>query len=84
MRMPVVIEDDCFIGSQALVLMGVTIGRGSIVGAGAIVTRDVPPGVVVAGNPAKVICTVEELLAKRRQLAKEHPEYFPVMPSNDQ
>jgi acetyltransferase-like isoleucine patch superfamily enzyme len=78
--MPVVIEDDCFIGYRAIVLMGVCVGRGSIVGAGAVVTKDVPPGSVVAGNPAKVICTVEELVKRRLQLAREHPEYFPVRP----
>lgn len=49
------IEDDCWIGANATILAGVTIGRGSIVGAGAVVTRDVPPGSVVAGVPARVI-----------------------------
>lgn len=78
--MPVVIEDDRFIGYRAIVLMGVRIGRGSIVGAGAVVTKDVPAGSVVAGNPAKVICTVEELVRRRIQLAREHPEFFPVRP----
>jgi acetyltransferase-like isoleucine patch superfamily enzyme len=79
-RQPVVIEDDCFIGVGSIVLMGVTIGKGSIVGAGAVVTIDVPPGVVVAGNPARMICTVDELVEKRRQLYIEHPEYFPKKP----
>lgn len=45
----------CFIGAASLVLPGVTIGDGSIVAAGAVVTRDVPAGSVVAGNPATVI-----------------------------
>ena len=52
---PVVIEDDVFIGMNCLVLKGVTLGRGCVVGAGSVVTRDVPAGMVVAGNPAKVI-----------------------------
>ena len=77
---PVIIEDDCFIGHQAIVLMGVTIGKGSIVGAGAVVSKDVPPGYVVAGNPSKIICTVNELVARRMQLSKSHPEYFPEIP----
>ncbi|MGH3146690.1 MAG: acyltransferase [Rubrobacter sp.] len=52
---PVVIEDDAWIGIGAFVLKGVRIGTGARVGAGAVVTSDVPPGAVVAGNPARVI-----------------------------
>jgi len=52
---PVIIEDDVFIGARAIILKGVHIGRGSVVGAGAVVTRDVPPMTVVAGNPAVVV-----------------------------
>lgn len=63
---PVVIEDNCFIGYGAIVLMGVNVGHDSIVGAGAVVTKDVPPRSVVAGNPAKVICTIDELVEKRK------------------
>lgn len=77
---PVVIEDNCFIGYGAIVLMGVTVGSGSIVGAGAVVSSDVPPGKVVAGNPAKIICSVEELVEKRKLLAIKHPELFPDRP----
>lgn len=61
-----VIEDDCFIGVGAIVLMGVRVGAGSIVGAGAVVTKDVEPGTIVAGNPAKVVGTVAELVEKRK------------------
>jgi acetyltransferase-like isoleucine patch superfamily enzyme len=52
---PIVIEDDVFVGMEALVLKGVTIGEGAVVGAGAVVTQDVPPRTVVAGNPATVV-----------------------------
>ncbi len=52
---PVRIEDNCWIGQNAVILKGVTVGRDSIVGANSVVTRDVPPGSVVAGNPARVI-----------------------------
>ena len=55
---PIIIEDDVFLGMNCLVLKGVRIGRGSIVGAGSVVTRDVPPGVVVAGNPAQIVGSV--------------------------
>jgi acetyltransferase-like isoleucine patch superfamily enzyme len=54
-HLPVIIEDDVFIGMNSLVLKGVTIGRGSVVGAGSVVTRNIEPGVIVAGNPARVI-----------------------------
>lgn len=49
------VEDDVWIGAHVVVLDGVTIGRGSVVAAGAVVTRDVPPRSIVAGTPAKVI-----------------------------
>jgi acetyltransferase-like isoleucine patch superfamily enzyme len=47
----------CFIGAQSIVLPGVTIGDGVIVGAGSVVTKDVPPNCVVGGNPARVLRT---------------------------
>lgn len=56
-RKGIVIEDDCWIGTQSTILDGVRIGRGSIVAAGAVVTKDVPPYSVVGGVPAKVIKT---------------------------
>ena len=52
---PVVIEDRVWVGARAIVLKGVRIGHDSVVGAGAIVTRDVPPWSVVAGQPARVL-----------------------------
>jgi hypothetical protein len=52
---PVVIEDDVFIGTQVLVLKGARIGRGAVIGAGSVVAGEIPPGMVAAGNPARVI-----------------------------
>lgn len=52
---PVVIQDDCWIGGNVTILPGVTVGRGSTVAAGAVVTKDVPERSLAAGNPAKVI-----------------------------
>ncbi len=51
----VVLEDNVFIGSRAIILKGVTIGKDSVIGAGSVVVRSIPPGVIAAGNPAKVI-----------------------------
>jgi len=58
--LPVVIEDDVWIGAKASVLKGVRIGRGAIVGVGAVVTRDVAPFSVVAGVPARPVGTLDE------------------------
>lgn len=67
----IVIEDDVWIGAGAVVTDGVRIGKGSVVAAGAVVTRDVAPGTVVAGVPAKVIRNVGE-----RQSQDETGIYF--------
>lgn len=62
---------NCFIGDSTIVLPNVRIGRGSIIGAGAVVTKDIPDGSVAAGNPARVVCTVEDYLRKMDTLARE-------------
>lgn len=51
----VIIAEDCWIGSNVVILSGCNIGRGAVVGAGAVVTKDIPPYGVAVGNPAKVI-----------------------------
>ena len=56
---PIVIEDKAWIGINSTILPGVRIGYGAIVGAGSVVTKDVPPMTVVAGNPAKFIKKIE-------------------------
>lgn len=52
---PTLVKQGASIGSNATILCGVTIGAGAIVGAGSVVTHDVPPGAVVAGNPARIL-----------------------------
>ncbi len=52
---PVIIEDNVWIGTRAIILKGVHIGSGAVIGAGAVVTHDVPPAVMAAGVPARVI-----------------------------
>jgi len=56
---PTLIKHGASIGSNATILCGVTVGENAIVGAGSVVTRDVPPGTVVAGSPARIIRNIE-------------------------
>lgn len=57
---PIVIEDECWLGGGCIILPGVTIGKGSVIGAGSIVTKDIPPHSVAVGNPCRVIRTIDE------------------------
>ena len=57
---PIVIEDDVWLATRAVVLKGVTVGRGSVVATGAVVTKDVPPYTLVAGVPARPIRTLPQ------------------------
>lgn len=56
----VIVEDWVYLGAECKIMPGVTIGEGSLVAAGSVVTKSVPPGSVVAGNPARYICSVDE------------------------
>lgn len=69
--LPVVIEDDVLVGANAVVFEGVRVGKGAVVAAGAIVTKDVPAGVVVAGIPAKVIKDVDEQTSDKTRIVAE-------------
>lgn len=62
-----IIGNDVFIGANAVVLPGVRIGDGAIVGAGSVVTKDVPSYTVVAGNPARVLCSTRAYIDKCRE-----------------
>ena len=57
---PVIIEDNVWVGLATVIIKGVTIGSNSVVAAGAVVTRDVPPNCVVGGNPARIIKTFSD------------------------
>jgi acetyltransferase-like isoleucine patch superfamily enzyme len=58
------VKDNCFIGYNSIILPNITVGPNSVVGAGSVVTKDVPPNVVVAGVPAKVVSTIDEYKKK--------------------
>lgn len=66
------IGDHCFIGADTTILPNVRIGEWCIVGAGSLVTKDIPPHSVAAGNPARVICTIEEFHAKHEEGLRTH------------
>lgn len=63
----VVIGDFVYIGSNSIIMPGVTIGNNVLVAAGSVVTKSIPDNVVVGGNPAKYICTVEEYYLRNKQ-----------------
>jgi tetrahydrodipicolinate N-acetyltransferase len=65
-KKPVVIGDNVLVGANAVVLEGVKVGDGSVVAAGAVVVRNVPPGVVVAGIPARIIKKVRDIQEKEK------------------
>lgn len=72
---PVTIGNNVFIGAESVILPGVTVGDNSIIGANSTVTHDIPENTVAAGSPAKVICLLEEYLAKEREIMKTAPVY---------
>lgn len=71
----VIIEDNVFIGADAIILPGVRIGKNTIIGAGAVVSKDIPSNSVVAGNPAKIIGTMDEFVERNKENMKSSPIY---------
>ena len=79
----VVIRDWAYIGAHAQIMPGVTIGEGAMVAAGAVVTKSVPDRMVVGGNPAKIICSVDDYLErnlkynlKTKRLSKKEKKQY--------
>ncbi len=63
----IIVEDNVFIGTNTIILKGVHIGKNSIIGAGSVVTRDIPSDSVAAGNPCRVMMSLEEYYQKRKR-----------------
>jgi maltose O-acetyltransferase len=82
----ITIGSGAFIGARALILPGVTVGEGAIVAAGSIVTKDVPAGTLVGGNPARELGGADDYIAGQRQLLGVRPTWshregqWPVSP----
>ena len=68
---PIRVGNNVFIGMKAMILPGVTIGDNCIIGASAVVTKDVPSGQIVAGNPARMVKTTEQWLAQKQATSLE-------------
>lgn len=71
----VTIGNNVFIGAESVVLPNVTIGNNVIVGANSTVTKDIPANMVAAGNPAKIICTMEEYIENQKKQMEKNPVY---------
>lgn len=72
----VIIKDNVFIGANATILPGVTIGENSIIGANSVVTKSIPKDSVVAGNPAGVICSLEGFKKKNKDNIEKSKKCF--------
>lgn len=70
---PIVIKDNSFVGHGAIVMPNVTIGPNAVVAAGSVVTKDVPPGTVVGGVPAKFICTYDDMVERLKRRSASYP-----------
>lgn len=75
----IIIHESCHFGMGTIILPGVEIGPYSVVGAGSVVNRDIPARSVAFGNPARVICTLDEFLDKHKERMKTAP-VFPYTP----
>jgi len=70
------IRDNCFIGIGCIIMPNVTIGPNAVIGAGSVVTRDIPPDVCAAGNPARVICSLDEYIEKSKKATIPFPKDY--------
>lgn len=75
-RKEIKIGDNVFIGTNAIIFPGVCIGDNVVIGAGSVVVKNISGNSVVAGNPARVVKTIEDFKVKYQKLFEEHPERF--------
>lgn len=68
------LKDNTYVGVNATIMPNVTAGPNCVIGAGSVVTKDVPPNTVVAGNPARVICTLDEYEKKCQEMHIDVPK----------
>lgn len=75
------IGDNVFLGANAVIMPGITVGDGAIIGAGSVVTKDVDANCVVAGNPARALCTTQEYIERceKRGVLYDAPEEFALI-----
>ena len=66
---PITVHDKCFIGQNSILMLGITLGENCVVGAGSVVTHSFPSHSVIAGNPARRLCSTEEMAEKYRDYA---------------
>lgn len=71
----VTIGDHVFVGHGTIILPGTHIGNNCVIGAGSVVSKDIPDNSVAAGNPIKIICTYDDFVEKHRQQMRERPVY---------
>lgn len=73
-KKPVIVEKNCWIGTRVTILSGVTLGEGCVIGAGSVVTRDIPAFSIAAGNPAKII--KNRNIEVYKKLSQENKQYI--------
>jgi len=72
---PITLGDNCFLGNNVMILPGITVGSNTVVGAGSVVTKDIPDNSVYAGNPARFIISFEAYAKKSDEVTRSYPWY---------
>ena len=70
---PIIIGSNCFMGNNVIILSDTTVGSNTVIGAGSVVTKNISSNAVYAGNPAKMICSMEEYIKKVENTTKQYP-----------